>query len=178
MFYQHKKQPFPNHLATSWAWALQVTLLDNPLLSFTAALSRHVTPLDSEIHPKDLSFGPTSPWLQQRASRPLGPHACPGHPMKKKTRADWFQKILKIFWTYSPQSLRLLNCNTTCESSDIESSKRYHTWSPNCLEDVGIVTVGVLATKLIDLEADMTLVQRNPRRWRTSSAWKNGVQSM
>lgn len=106
--------------------------------------------------PKALSLGPTSPWLQQRASQPLGPHACPGYPMEKNqglliSRMSKNCHVPKIFWTYSLQSLRLGSVTPPVRSSNILVLQKQYQVITTDLEDVGIVTVGVLATKLIDL---------------------------
>lgn len=106
--------------------------------------------------PKALSLGPTSPWLQQRASQPLGPHACPGYPMEKKQGLIDFKNLKKL--SCSKDLLNLLStvftswkCHTTCAILKHPGTSKQYQVITTDLEDVGIVTVGVLATKLIDL---------------------------
>lgn len=90
VFYQHKWHPFPTKVATLCAWALQVTLLDNPLLSFTAALSpRWTQRSESSQSWTNISLA------SAKSFSASGPTRLSWISNGKKTMVDWYQESQK-----------------------------------------------------------------------------------
>ena len=138
------------HVATSCAWALQVTLLDNPLLSFTAALSPRWTQRSERSQ-----FWTNISLASAKSFSASGPTRLSWISDGKKQGSIDVKNLKKL--SCSKDLLNLLSTVFTslkCDTCEILKhpgiSKQYQVITAD-LEDVGIVTVGVLATKLIDL---------------------------